>query len=89
MLRSGNAEKDVRTVVGVQARADPLVVKVKELIDSGKIGQVISSTVGAFAGLPWPWPENATYYLDINSGGNWLIIYFGHCKSISSCFIGW
>ena len=75
-------EKGVKTVVGVQARADPLVVKIKELVDSGKIGKVISSTVvGAFAGHPPAWPENASYYLDINSGGNSLIIYFGHCRA--------
>jgi predicted dehydrogenase len=75
-------EKGVKTVVGVQARADPMVVKIKELVDSGKIGKVISSTaVGAFVGYPPAWPENASYYLDIDSGANSLIVYFGHCKS--------
>jgi predicted dehydrogenase len=83
-------EKGVRTVVGVQARADPLVVKVKELVDSGKIGKVMSSTVlGAFVGLPPAWPESASYYLDINNGGNSITIYLGHCKFTSLCLMSW
>lgn len=80
-LMSLARERGVRTVVGLQARADPLVVKIKEMIDGGKIGKALSSNVvGAFAGYPPAWPENATYYLDINSGGNSLTIYYGHCK---------
>ena len=73
---------NVKTVVGLQARASPLVVKVKELIDGNSIGQVMSSTVvGCFGGIPADvWIQSATYYLDINSGGNALMIYFGHCQ---------
>ena len=81
-LASLAKKKRVQTVVGVQARADPLVVKIKEVIDSGKIGKIVSSTVdGAFVGYPPAWPESASYYLDFNSGGNSLTVYFGHCKS--------
>ena len=82
-LMSLAREHGVRTVVGLQARADPLVVKIKELVESGKIGKVISSNVvGAFVGYPAAWPDNATYYLDANSGGNSLFVYYGHCRSI-------
>jgi predicted dehydrogenase len=80
-------EKGIRTVVGMQARADPLVVKVKELVETGKIGKVISSSVvGAFAGYPPAWPETARSHLDINSGGNNLTVSFGHCKFTSASF---
>ena len=76
-------QANVRTMVGLQARPDPLVVKIKELVDSGRIGKVTSSFVTAqFAGLPLDeWPASAKYYLDINSGGNAFTIYFGPCKS--------
>ena len=79
-------QSGVKTVVGTQARADPLVSKVKELAESGRIGKVISSTVvGQFGGLRSDqWPQSAEYYLDIKSGGNPLTIYFGHCKAPSS-----
>ncbi|KAI0478078.1 oxidoreductase [Xylaria cf. heliscus] len=70
----------VRTSVGVQARADPLVLKVKEIIKSGQIGKVLSSSVLISSGI-FPmdrWMEKAEYYLDHKSGGNVFFIYFGH-----------
>lgn len=74
-------EKGAKTIVGLQARASPLVVKIKDLVDSGKIGKVLSSVVvGSFSGLPSSvWLQGGEYYLDIKSGGNNLTIYFGHC----------
>jgi predicted dehydrogenase len=76
--------KGLKTFVGCQARADPLVVKVRELVQGGKIGKVLSSTsTGALVGLPKKWPAGAAYYQDINSGGNVFTIYVGHCKYIS------
>jgi predicted dehydrogenase len=74
--------KGVKTIVGLQARASPFTDKIRELIQSGKIGKVLSSTVTAsFAGLPTgKWPAGAEYYLDIDSGGNALTIFFGHCN---------
>ncbi len=76
------AEKGVKTIVGLQARAWPLLLKVKELVDSGRIGKVLSSTVvGTFVIIPTPvWAAGAEYYLDLNSGGNNFTIFFGHCK---------
>lgn len=69
-----------KTIVGLQARSNPLVLKLKELISSNKIGKVLSSTViGSFGGVPeGNWPVGAEYYLDINGGGNQFTIYFGH-----------
>lgn len=72
-------EKNLKTFLGCQARADPLVVKVKELVASGRIGNVLSSiATGSFVGLPSPWPVDAKYYVDIDSGGNVLTIHYGH-----------
>ncbi|GAD97179.1 oxidoreductase, putative [Paecilomyces variotii No. 5] len=69
-----------RTVVGLQARSDPLILKVKEIIKAGQIGEVTSSTaLGSFSPLPVDaWIEGAEYYLDIKSGGNAFTIFFGH-----------
>ncbi|KAI0437428.1 oxidoreductase [Xylaria telfairii] len=70
----------VRTSVGVQARADPLVRKVKNIIESGQIGKVESSSAWISSAM-FPmdkWMEGAEYYLDHKSGGNVFFIYFGH-----------
>jgi predicted dehydrogenase len=72
----------VDTVVGVQARAAPIVVKLKEILASGQIGTVLSSTVV----ISWSklqtetWLDSMKFYLDLNSGGNEFTIAFGHCK---------
>lgn len=71
-----------KTIVGLQARADPLVLKTREVLASGKIGRVTSSSVfGCLSPLPTDvWILDAEYYLDMESGGNAFTIFFGHCK---------
>ncbi|XTI83100.1 NAD(P)-binding protein [Cenococcum geophilum] len=72
-------EKGVKTMVGVQGRASPVVVKLKELVNSGAIGEVVSTDVAASLGPRMEaWTENASFVLDINSGGTPLNIRFGH-----------
>lgn len=75
--------KGVKTMVALQARASPLVTKIKEILDSGRIGKVMSTTiVGTFSGIPVDkFPADAAYYMDKNSGGNVFTIQLGHCKS--------
>ncbi|KAI0521323.1 oxidoreductase [Xylaria bambusicola] len=70
----------VRTSVGVQARADPLVVKLKHIVESGQIGTVVHSSAWISASL-YPsdtWMEKGEYFLDHKSGGNIFFIFFGH-----------
>lgn len=73
-------EKGVKTVVGLQAHVSPALKKIKEVIDSGKIGKVLSST---FHGTPLVFgatvAENALYQNDRSIGGNLLSIYGIHC----------
>ncbi|KAJ8125724.1 hypothetical protein O1611_g7914 [Lasiodiplodia mahajangana] len=70
----------VRTSVGVQARADPLVAKVKSIVESGQIGKVVNSSAWVSASVfPYDtWMERGEYFLDHKSGGNIFFIYFGH-----------
>ena len=82
-LRDLARAKGVRTIVGAQARASPLLEKIKELVDGGEIGNVISTTVvGTFAPIAHDlWIQGAEYVLDRDSGGNTLSINpLGHCK---------
>jgi predicted dehydrogenase len=74
-------ENGVRTIVGLQARSDRLVLKVKEILASGEIGEIVSSTVTASTSyVPLRWIEGLEYYLDMESGGNEFRIMLAHCK---------
>ncbi|KAJ6439467.1 oxidoreductase [Purpureocillium lavendulum] len=68
----------IDTAVGVQARAAPGIQKLKEIVSSGKLGQIISSTVVASTSRisTEVWPEDLKYYLDVSSGGNEFTIAF-------------
>lgn len=74
----------VQSVVGLQARASPVVACIKDIISSGKIGKVVSSTaIGTAAGIVLDtYPEEMQIYVDLHSGGNMLSIVFGHCKHL-------
>lgn len=70
----------VKTMVGLQLRADPLVTKIKGLLKEGSIGRVTSSMAwGCSSVIPADmWIADAAYYLDMKSGGNEFYIFFGH-----------
>ena len=75
-------DNGVDTAVGLQARAAPAIQKLKEILSSGQIGRVLSSTVvGSSSKLNTEtWAEDLKYYLDISSGVEFAIG-FGHCTS--------
>ena len=72
--RKGNA----RHIVGVQGRYNPLASKLRDMIHSGTIGRVESSTfvAHAFGGAFLPSPVD--YFADKAIGGNAFTIVFGH-----------
>jgi len=72
--------KNVRTIVGLQGRYDAAVLRVREVISSGRLGTVHSINVHAAVGV---WQDNAVgeryrYLIDKAVGGNLLTIYGGH-----------
>lgn len=68
-----------RIIVGLQGRQSPTVRKVKSLIDSGRIGKVLSSTVVGAAGNGGGEESTAvSYFTDKSIGGNMFTIHFGH-----------
>jgi predicted dehydrogenase len=73
-------EKGVRTVVGLQGRREPSILKAKEIIESGRLGTVHSVNVQSAANI---WQNGAVsakydYMIDRKAGGNLLTIYGGH-----------
>ncbi|RMZ77056.1 hypothetical protein DV738_g4587, partial [Chaetothyriales sp. CBS 135597] len=73
-------QKGIRTVIGLQARASPVIRKLKALVDSGALGEVHSTNFHAALNL---WQNNAvgskySFFMDRQVGANLLTIYGGH-----------
>ncbi|KAL9085804.1 MAG: hypothetical protein Q9165_007436 [Trypethelium subeluteriae] len=82
-LRDLAARKNVRTIVGVQARVSPVILKVSEVLgdgENGKIGKVLSSDARAFGSLLRRdrFSETLAYFADRKVGGHPVSIHFGH-----------
>ena len=75
-------EKGVRHIIGLQARANPAVNYVKDLLSSGYIGEVLSVNV-SYSLPPFPAASGTidqahVYILDKNNGANQFTISNGH-----------
>lgn len=72
-------EKGVVAVAGTQARVAPGMLHLRELVSSGYVGEVLSSTLIG-TGMRWgpTITEANAYLLDAESGANMLTIPFGH-----------
>jgi len=71
----------MKHVVALQARASPVVRKVKEVIESGRVGKLLSSvwTGAAFNGGGREM-ESMRYTQDKSVGGNVMTIHGGHSR---------
>ncbi|CAG9953771.1 unnamed protein product [Clonostachys rosea f. rosea IK726] len=69
-----------RTVVGLQGRVSPPVLKLRDLLKEGRIGKVLSSEVRAAGGSidRNTLPESLKYFTPKGIGGNVFTIGFGH-----------
>lgn len=82
--------KGVKTVIGLQGVMSPVTRRVKQLVDEGAIGRVVSSSVVAFMPeLAGPEVfESLDYLNDVETGGNVLVIPFGHLYDSVSYALG-
>jgi predicted dehydrogenase len=65
--------------VGLQARQASIIKKLKELVDGGRVGKVLSSTYTAQSTQVGEGVIEGSEYLGFTeSGGNWVTIRFGH-----------
>ncbi|KAG5644486.1 hypothetical protein DXG03_008313 [Asterophora parasitica] len=86
-------EKGVRAAVGLQGRHSAVIRKAKELIESGKIGKVLSTTsinlVPEEFGIWGPVVnERSKFAAEVNSGSTLLDIPVGHHLDILTFVIG-
>lgn len=77
------AEKGGRTVVGLQGCLAPPVLKIRDLIQSGKIGKILSVEVRAYGGTNDRniFPRGLEYFVKREVGGNIFTIGFAHSMS--------
>ncbi|OAR01879.1 hypothetical protein LLEC1_05824 [Akanthomyces lecanii] len=79
-LAEAAASHGTHTLVGHQGRFAPVMVKLKEVLESGRIGKVLSSDARAFGGTNSRESVAAglAYFMDGAVGGNIFTIGFGH-----------
>ncbi|KII85247.1 hypothetical protein PLICRDRAFT_178983 [Plicaturopsis crispa FD-325 SS-3] len=82
-------EKGVRTIVGLQARQGAAVRKAKELVESGVIGRVLSTTVLGTGGA-WDayTDEGHVHLFDQKTGANLLTIPTAHTLDAVTFVLG-
>jgi predicted dehydrogenase len=70
--------RGVRTAVGLQARVSPQIMHMKELVESGYVGEVMSCHVSLSRGGLLERASDRTWQRDNSLGANTLTIAFGH-----------
>jgi predicted dehydrogenase len=71
--------KGVRTLVGLQARQNPAVIKAKEIVESGKLGKIIGTTLfGRGLMFAETSSQDVLYSVKVENGANLTTIPFGH-----------
>lgn len=75
-------ERQSHTVVGLQGRYAPVIQELRQLVEQGRIGKVLSSELTAIgaADQPGVLPPTLKYFTEKALGGNLFTIFFGHCK---------
>ena len=71
-------EKGVRNMVGLQARANPAILHLRDLVASGYVGEVMSCHVSRISGGVLERVSDRTWQRDRELGANTLTILFGH-----------
>ena len=70
--------KGVQTAVGLQSRVSPALLFIKELIEAGYVGEVLSCNVNTMRATALERPSSQTWQSDANLGANTLTIANGH-----------
>lgn len=68
------------SIIGLQERVSPLVLKLKELLRSGRIGRVLSSDIRTYGNLvPRDvLPDGLSYFAERSIGANLITVAYGH-----------
>jgi predicted dehydrogenase len=80
-------KKGVKTMVGLQARQNPSILKAKKIVESGQLGEILASTMfghGIIFGSTVN--QGFLYGLPVEAGANLLTIPFGHAVD-ALCYV--
>lgn len=75
------------TVIGLQSRFAPVVVKVRQMLREGRIGKLVSSEFLSDGGKTFHRnhiQSGRNYLVDLSVGGNFVHIGLGHCTCLES-----
>jgi len=76
---------NAKNMVGLQGSYPSIIRKMKEVIESGRIGKLLSSTILGHMGNGGPTEvKNVRYFLDRDVGGNLVSIRFGHAMEVTA-----
>jgi predicted dehydrogenase len=81
-------KKSVRTMVGLQRRASPAYLYMRELIQQGYVGQVLSVNMMLMNSGVLTRPSDRTWQRDASLGANTLTITFGHAFDAMCMVVG-
>jgi predicted dehydrogenase len=88
-LAEAAARTKVRTAIGLQARAAPVINRLRDLIADGYVGKVLSTSVVANSAVyGGSIGQTNTYMLDATSGANMLTIQIGHLADAMAYCLG-
>lgn len=81
-LLAGEGDGGARSVIGLQGRLAPVVVRMRELVRGGGLGKVLSSEVRARGGTldREKIAEGLAYFAERRVGGNVFMIGFAHSE---------
>lgn len=81
-------KKNVRTMVGLQRRASPAYLYMRELIQQGYVGQVLAVNMLLMGSGVLTRPSDRTWQRDAALGANTLTITFGHVLDAMCSVVG-
>ncbi len=81
-------KKNVRTMVGLQRRASPAYLYMRELIQQGYVGQVLSVNMALMNSGVLTRPSDRTWQRDVTLGANTLTITFAHVLDAMCMVVG-
>ena len=82
-------EKNLRTVIGTQARVAPAIHLVRDLVAEGYVGELLSTTlIGSGVGWGAMVDDVGSYILDAANGATLLSIPFGHMMAAVEDVLG-
>jgi predicted dehydrogenase len=81
-------KKNVRTMVGLQRRASPAYLYMRELIEQGYVGQVLAVNMMLMGSGVLTRTADRTWQRDVTLGANTLTITFGHVFDAMCMVVG-